>query len=332
MSQTLAVWSNDLVYAAMAAFVVAMLACAAEAGFGSRGAVSRRLAGRQDARDREPVTVGAGGPSPTTGPPQRPVEGAAGVPSPPSLADRLGRAGVSAAVLGTVLLALGVVLRGAAAGRPPWGNMYEFALVGCTVAASAFLVALRRYPVRGLAVWVIGTVLLTLGLAVAVLYVPAGPLVPALRSYWLVLHVLAATVAAALFTVAMVASALHLVQATAERRGVSGGYLSRLPAAARLDALAYRLTAFAFPVWTFAIIGGAIWAESSWGRFWGWDPKETWSLVTWLVYAAYLHARTTAGWRGTKASVVALVGYATLIFNFFGVNIFFSGLHSYGGV
>ena len=90
--------------------------------------------------------------------------------------------------------------------------------------------------------------------------------------------------------------------------------------------------AFAFPIWTFAIIAGAIWAEAAWGRYWGWDPKETWALVTWVIYACYLHARSTAGWRGTKAAVIAIVGLTSFWFNFIGINLLVSGLHSYAGI
>jgi cytochrome c-type biogenesis protein CcsB len=235
-------------------------------------------------------------------------------------------------VLGTVLLGVAVVLRGLAAERVPWANMYEFAITGSFLVAVAFVLLSRRYDLRALALWVTGLLLLTLGLAVTVLYVPAGPLVPALRSPWLVIHVAAATLAAAMFTIAMVASSLYLVRDVADRRGASGRFVSRLPSAAALDRVAYRVTAFGFPVWTFAVIAGAIWAEYAWGRYWGWDPKETWSLITWIVYAAYLHARTTVGWRGRRAAIISLVAYATLLFNFFGVNIAFVGLHSYGGV
>ena len=225
-----------------------------------------------------------------------------------------------------------MALRGVAAGRVPWANMYEFAITGSFLVAVAFLLLARRYDLRSLAVWVTGVLVLTLGLAVTVLYVPAGPLVPALQSPWLVIHVAAATLAAALFTISMVASALFLVRDTADRRGATGRFVSRLPSADGLDRIAYRVTAFGFPVWTFAVIAGAIWAEYAWGRYWGWDPKETWSLITWIVYAAYLHARTTVGWRGRRAAIISLVAYSTLLFNFFGVNIAFEGLHSYGGV
>ena len=100
----------------------------------------------------------------------------------------------------------------------------------------------------------------------------------------------------------------------------------------RLDALAYRTIAFVFPVWTFAVIAGAIWAENAWGRYWGWDPKETWAFITWVIYAGYLHARSTAGWKGRKAAIIGLIGFTSFIINFFGVNLFATGLHSYSGV
>jgi len=92
------------------------------------------------------------------------------------------------------------------------------------------------------------------------------------------------------------------------------------------------LVAFVFPLWTFAVIAGAIWAENAWGRYWGWDPKETWAFITWVIYAGYLHARVTVGWKGRKSAIIALVGYSSLIFNFIGVNIWLPGLHSYSGL
>jgi cytochrome c-type biogenesis protein CcsB len=321
-TDTAAYLSNVLVDAAMIVWAVALAAMAADAAFAPVRAT------------REPVAVGAGGTG--TGAPTGAAEGtgpadADGDEATPATTRWWG-VGRGTFVLGTVLLGVAVVLRGLAAERVPWANMYEFAITGSFLVAVAFVLLSRRYDLRALALWVTGLLLLTLGLAVTVLYVPAGPLVPALRSPWLVIHVAAATLAAALFTIAMVASALYLVRDVADRRGAGGRLVSRLPSAAALDRLAYRVTAFGFPVWTFAVIAGAIWAEYAWGRYWGWDPKETWSLITWIVYAAYLHARTTVGWRGRRAAIVSLVAYSTLLFNFFGVNIAFVGLHSYGGV
>ena len=117
-----------------------------------------------------------------------------------------------------------------------------------------------------------------------------------------------------------------------ERTGGGPAFMSHFPSADAIDRAAYRMHAFAFPIWTFAVIAGAIWAENAWGRYWGWDPKETWAFITWLVYACYLHARATAGWRGRKAAYLALLGYSTFLFNYLVVNIFLVGLHSYAGV
>ena len=223
------------------------------------------------------------------------------------------------------------------AGSPPdgrpWGNMFEFATVGALVAVGAFLVLQRRYDVHYLGVWVSALVLGVVGYAVTVLYTEAGPLLPALRSTWLVIHVLAAILATGLFTLGALVSLLYLI---ADRRTGGGGrfgaYVARLPEPPALDRLAFRLHAVAFPIWTFAVMAGAIWAQYAWGRYWGWDPKETWAFVSWVVYAAYLHARVTAGWKGRSAAAVALVGYATMLFNFIGVNIFLTGFHSYAGL
>ncbi len=248
-------------------------------------------------------------------------------------AERMGRNGRSLLVFATAVLAAGVVMRGVGTGRTPWGNMYEFSITGALVASVVFLVLARTQAGRAVAIWAVLLIFLTLGLAITALYVPPGPLVPALRSYWLVVHVGCAVIAFGLFTVGAVVSALQIVSERAERRGSGHGFGASLPASSVLDRLAYRLTAIGFPIWTFGpLILGAIWAEVSWGRYWGWDPKEVWALITWLAYTAYLHARATAGWKGSKASVVALVGYATVLFSYFGVNIFFNGLHSYGGL
>jgi cytochrome c-type biogenesis protein CcsB len=133
-----------------------------------------------------------------------------------------------------------------------------------------------------------------------------------------------------------VLTVLFLVKSSHDRRPGANGRLanlaSRLPPAATLDKVAYRIVAFAFPLYTVAIICGAIWAEAAWGRYWGWDPKETWAFITWVAYAAYLHARATAGWQGRAAAYVALLGYSTFLFNFIGINLFGSGLHSYSGM
>jgi cytochrome c-type biogenesis protein CcsB len=242
---------------------------------------------------------------------------------------------VSLTVLAFGLHLASVVARGVSAGRPPWGNMFEFSVTGSLAVTGVFLVLLARRDVRYLGVFVMLPVLLTLGMAVAVLYTESAQLVPALKSVWLVIHVSAAMIASGILTIAFTQTICYLVQERRERTPAeqrSPSFMDRLPSAAVLDRSAYRMHAFAFPIWTFAVIAGAIWAENAWGRYWGWDPKETWAFITWMVYACYLHARATAGWRGRKAAYVALLGYSTFLFNYLVVNIWLVGFHSYAGV
>ena len=180
---------------------------------------------------------------------------------------------------------------------------------------------------------VTGFVLVLLMISVLWLYAPVEPLTEALRSYWLVIHVMSAMIATGAFTLGGITSALYLVRARAEKRGrvAETGYIARLPALTTLDRVSYRIHAFAFPVWTFAVlITGPIWAHEAWSSYWNWDPKEVCAFITWVVYAAYLHARATAGWRGRNAAILALVGVATLWFNFIGINYFSTtSQHSY---
>ncbi len=251
--------------------------------------------------------------------------------------DLFGRLGVALTVLGFLLAAGGIVLRGLAAGRAPWGNMYEFTTAALVFAVGTYLVLVARKGVRWLGLPM--TLLATIGngLAVTVFYVAVAPLVPALHSVWFIAHIVAAAIAGAAFNVGGVASILYLVKHRAETRAAANGtrvtgYLAKLPSTKSVDVLAYKCLAFAFPVWTFTIAAGAVWAEYAWGRFWGWDPKETWALVTWVVYACYLHARATAGWKGSRAAVIAIVGLGSFWFNFIGINLLVSGLHSYAGI
>ena len=252
--------------------------------------------------------------------------------------DRWGRTGLALTVVAVLLHLAALVTRGLGSDpvRVPWGNMYEFTLAGAFGVGLMYLLLGRRYGLRWMGLPVTGFEVVVLMLAVLLLYVPAGPLVPALHSYWLVIHVMAAVVATGAFAVGAIAALLYLVKDRARNRGSlrPGGYLDRLPDLPALDRLSYRLHAFGFPIWTFAaLVAGPIWAEYAWGRYWNWDPKEVWAFITWVVYAAYLHARATAGWRGKAAAVIALVGFATLLFNFVGINFFFGSgsLHSYAG-
>ena len=251
--------------------------------------------------------------------------------------DLWGRLAVAATLVSAVVHVSGVVLRGVAAERPPWGNMYEFITSALAFAAIIYLVGVTRFGMRWLGLGVTLLFTVGLGLAVTEFYVEVAPLVPALHSVWFIIHIVAAAISGAAFNVGAVAAALFLIRDSAERRSaargtVIGGYLAKVPAAKTLDLISYRLHAFAVPLWTFTIAAGAIWAQYAWGRFWNWDPKETWSFITWIVYVAYLHARATAGWRGRPVAIIALVGVVTFWFNFIGVNLLFSGLHSYAGI
>jgi cytochrome c-type biogenesis protein CcsB len=235
-------------------------------------------------------------------------------------------------ILGFIFLLAGVVTRGLSAGRVPWGNMYEFSITGALAFTGAYLAALRKYDLRWLGVLVSISALLTLGTAVTLLYVPSAPLVPALKSPWLVIHVSTAIISGGVFLLANVISASYLYLDNMESKGPRKAWAERLPSLEVLDQLAYRLVAFVFPLWTFSVIAGAIWAESAWGRYWGWDPKETWAFITWVAYAAYLHARVTVGWRGRRAAWLCLLAGSTFLFNYVYVNVWGTGKHTYSGL
>ncbi len=242
-----------------------------------------------------------------------------------------GRLGLILAGLACALHFVGLLGRGMAAdpNRVPWGNMYEFTLAGTFVVALIFLVTRRKLGLDWAGPLVVAIVLTLLMVAAIWLYEPVAPLTEALNSYWLVIHVVSAVIATGAFTLGGLCSVLYLVKD--RRKGAATGYLARVPEPAVLDRTAYRLHAFAFPVWTFAVlITGPIWAHQAWSTYWNWDPKEVWAFITWVVYAAYLHARATAGWRGRNAAYLALLGMATLWFNFIGINYFSTtSQHSY---
>jgi len=310
--------SNAAIYSAMLTLAGAMVAFAASFASGRRRPV---VAAVQES------AVSAGGAAVIT----RTEQGVA-----PEPGRRAANIAMSLSWLAFLLLLAGVVLRGIWAGRVPWGNMYEFSITAALGILGVFLFMSLRIDLRWLGLFVVIPVLLTLGLAVTVLYTEAAQLVPALKSYWLVIHVLAAIICAGAFTLAAATAGLSLVRDRAERKAgpdhQEGVLNTRIPEAEALRTFTNRILAFAFPLWTFAVVAGAIWAENAWGRYWGWDPKETWAFITWVVYAAYLHARSTAGWRGNRASWIAVAGWVVFLINFFGVNFLASGLHSYSGV
>jgi cytochrome c-type biogenesis protein CcsB len=330
-SQDLAQLSNNAMYSATIVYVLAFMAHVIE------WAMARELP--EVRRSTRRVLVSTAGESAAPAVPGTTATPAAAVDEDEvERSDRWGRIGYALTVLGLLVQIVGVVSRGLAAERVPWGSMYEFAITGSLAVVLAYVILVRLYDVRWLGLLVTGFSVIVLGIAMLVLYRPVAPLVPALHSYWLAIHVSAAAIAGGAFTVGALASILYLLRARLEARAAANpdlarkGFLWRTPDSDTIDRVAYRVHAFAFPLWTFAVLCGAIWAQYSWGRFWGWDPKEVWAFITWVAYAAYLHARATAGWRGKAAAYVALFGYATFLFNFVGINLFGSGLHSYSGM
>ncbi|MBL3743596.1 c-type cytochrome biogenesis protein CcsB, partial [Mycobacteroides abscessus subsp. massiliense] len=246
--------------------------------------------------------------------------------------ERVGGAGQALVYLGIGLLLLCIVLRGVATTRVPWGNMYEFINLTCACGLVTAAIVLRprgnAEGRRALWVFVLIPVLILLAVSGRYLYTYAAPVMPALQSYWLPIHVSVVSLGSGVFLVAGVASILFL----AKMYFPDNSFVQRLPDAQALDRLAYRTTIFGFPIFGFGVIFGAIWAEEAWGRFWAWDPKETVSFVAWVIYAAYLHARSTAGWRDKKAAWINVAGFVAMVFNLFFVNLVTVGLHSYAGV
>ena len=281
------------------------------------------------------LDAGADAASAEANPADAPTNGAGAGGRVRSVPERLARMAVALTILGVLVHLGSVVSRGLATERWPWGNMYEFCSAICLFAVLAWLIVLRRTRgMRPIGAFVLLPVVVLLFLGGTVLYAQAAPVVPALQSYWLGIHVFAVSIASGMLIVAGVASAMFLLRRSGGTavtdRGT--GFAALLPAGDTLDRVAYRVTVIAFPLYTFAIMAGAIWAEAAWGRFWGWDPKETVAFVAWVVYACYLHARSTAGWRTGRAAWINVVGVAAVLFNLFFINLVTSGLHSYAGV
>jgi cytochrome c-type biogenesis protein CcsB len=293
-SRSLAYLSNNLVYSSLAVFAIVFLLHAIETAFAVKSGEGRNL-------DRQRT-------------------------------EKIARNATGLMVLADLLLFAGLVARGLSASRFPLANMYEFSITGAFIFVTAYLIALRKHDLRWLGLVVSLAALLTLGTATTLLYVESAPLVPALKSPWLLIHVLAAIISGGIFLLANSIAGAYLILEKIERGKGRGPWASRLPSLDTLDQLTYRLIALVFPIWTFSIIAGAIWAEAAWGRYWGWDPKETWAFITWVAYAAYLHARVTAGWKGKKAAWLCLIAGSTFLFNYVYVNIWGTGKHTYSGL
>jgi cytochrome c-type biogenesis protein CcsB len=247
------------------------------------------------------------------------------------------RIGTSLTVLGFVFHLGAVVTRGFTAGRVPWTNLYEFAMTGTLLIVLIYLLVLLRLELQFLGAFIVGIVVVLLGLASLNFYVVVTPLVDQLKSVWLVIHVFVASAATAFFALAFALSVLQLMQIRRERAVVEGArtgprFLATLPGAESLERTAYRFAIIGFVLWTFTLIAGAIWANEAWSRFWGFDTKEVWTFIVWVTYAGFIHARATRGWRGNRSAWLSIVGFGAVMFNFTIVNMFFKGLHSYSGL
>ncbi|MDT7782885.1 MAG: hypothetical protein QOF58_1304 [Pseudonocardiales bacterium] len=305
VNETLATYSDWLYRSALGVYLFAIMLYAVEQAFARAPRKAQAL-------------VGAGAPIPgiLEDEPKQEL----------SRSERIGRMGAALTVLGALLHLGSLVMRGLSAGRAPWGNMYEYMSLLCLAAVVTWIVLMTKFPIRRLGAFVLTPILILLFLGGTVLYAESAPVQPALRSYWLVIHVSVISISSGVLLVPGVTSILYLLKDT------NGERFPKLPSADVLDRMSYRTTVLAFPLFTAGIICGAIWAEAAWGRFWGWDPKETVAFVCWVVYAAYLHARATAGWRGRGAAWINIVGFALNVFNLFFINLVTSGLHSYAGL
>ncbi|MEV7009639.1 c-type cytochrome biogenesis protein CcsB [Streptosporangium sp. NPDC051022] len=317
----LATLSDQLTLATVLLYIVAMIGYALDLGFG------RSKIAKVATRKAEPALVTVGGTADAEAAGSAGSTGEEGGDqadkAPPVWVVWAAPVAVGLTWLGWATNLAAILTRGWAVGRWPWGNMYEFVVAMCFAAVSAFLFMHIRYRSRFLGAFVTVAAALGLGFSVRYLYVQAGPVVPALNSYWVAIHVTAAIIASGLFIMAGVAGVLYLI-----RKDTA----VRLPSRQDLDRVAHRAIVIGFPIWTFAVIAGSLWADKAWGRYWGWDPKEVWAFITWIAYAAYLHARATAGFKGKAAMIVQLIAFACLMFNLVGVNIFLGGLHSYAEV
>lgn len=248
-------------------------------------------------------------------------------------APRYVRAALALTWLAWIIEVVATVMRGVAAARVPWANMFEFSLTATSIMIGVFLIANLWQDIRFIGAYITGFVTIALGVATLGFYVDVVPLQPALQSIWLVIHVAVATLGTAFFGLGAALSVVQLLRTRRDNGGLTRAkFLDTVPTASNLENLAYRLNIVGFVLWTFTLIAGAVWAERAWGRYWGWDTKEVWTFVIWVLFAGYIHARATRGWRGNRAAWLAIIGFAAVVFNFTIVNVFFKGLHAYSGL
>lgn len=321
----LATYSVIAIYSAMTVYAIAFICFALDLAHRASLAKGSVIA------PAVPVSVSAGSGNTTLldrpdAPAPVDLDGAAGRVK----RSRTARLGLYFTILGWILHVGGDVLRGVAAGRVPWANMFEFSVTMTAIIIGVFLIVQFWQDLLFLGVYVTGFVTLFLGLATTEYYVAVSPLPPPLQSYWLVIHVFVASLGTGFFGLG---AALSIVQLLAARRVAKGlRPIPAIPAPERLETLAYRLIVVGFVFWSFTLIAGAIWADHAWGRYWGWDTKEVWTFIIWVIFAGYIHARATRGWRGSRSASLAIIGFGAVLFNFTIVNIFFHGLHSYSGL
>ena len=318
MTSSLVTFSLIAVYSAMAVYTLAFIAftvdlarrstvspVAVEVASATKSAAGRATALLERVVTEEPLAVGR---------------------------SRALKAAMALTTIGWVLHASGALLRGLAAGRVPWANMFEFSLTATAIIVGVFLAVQFWQDLRFLGAFIVGFCLILLGLATVNFYVDVIPLPDALQSAWLVIHVFVAILGTSFFALGAGLSVTQLLQARREAGRGGPGFLATLPSAEKLENLAYRVILIGFVFWTFTLIAGAVWAERAWGRYWGWDTKEVWTFIIWTIFAGYIHARATRGWRGSRSAVLAIIGFSAVMFNFTVVNLFFKGLHAYSGL
>ena len=311
MTETLASFSDLAIYSAMAVYTLAFIAFTID------------LARRATPAVRAVGDVGSAGTTPSS---------AENIPGEAPKASKSIKVAMALTVLAWILNVAGVVLRGFAAGYAPWSNMFGFAITAAALIVGVFLFAQFWQDLRFLGAYIVGFTLVALGAATVNFAVAIVPLPPPLQSAWLVIHVFVAILGTAFFALGAAIAVAQLVQARREARGTTTGYLSTLPDSTTLENLSYRIVLVGFVFWTFTLIAGAIWAERAWGRYWGWDVKEVWTFIIWTLYAGYIHARATRGWRGARSAWLSIIGFTSVVFNFTIVNQYFKGLHSYSGL
>jgi cytochrome c-type biogenesis protein CcsB len=234
--------------------------------------------------------------------------------------------GFSFALVGLFIHTIALVWRTFESGHAPFTNMYESLSFLAWSSILAYIIIEFKYKIRRAGPYFLLIVIALMALASSPLMPKeATPLVPALQSYWLWLHVSVTLLGEAFFAIAFITSIMYLVADSKERKGIKSGLSSE-----KLDSVSYRCIAVGFPLFTLGgLVFGMVWAYYAWGRFWSWDPKETWSLITWFFFALYLHTRIVMGWKGRRSGYVAIIGFLAALFTYFGVNYLLAGLHSY---